>query len=154
MTRRRSTYRGLRALVDGAVVSLNRLGVGRGDRVAIVLPNGPEMATAFLSVAAAAASAPLNPAYRQDEFEFYLSDLKAKALIVEAGSASPAIRCGGKARRRADHADAGAASRGRGVPAFGRVNGRRGAGAAPPSLMTSRSSCTRRAPPRGRKSCR
>ena len=84
-------YRGLRALVDGAVASLNRLGVGRGDRVAIVLPNGPEMATAFLSVAAATASAPLNPAYRQDEFEFYLSDLKAKALIVAAGSASPAI---------------------------------------------------------------
>ncbi len=89
-------YRGLRALVDDAVLSLNRLGVGRGDRVAIVLPNGPEMATAFLSVAAAAASAPLNPAYRQDEFEFYLSDLKAKALIVEAGSASPALRAAEK----------------------------------------------------------
>jgi acyl-CoA synthetase (AMP-forming)/AMP-acid ligase II len=90
------TYRGLRALVDGAVASLNRLGVGRGDRVAIVLPNGPEMATAFLSVAAAAASAPLNPAYRHDEFEFYLSDLKAKALIVEAGSPSPALRAAEK----------------------------------------------------------
>jgi acyl-CoA synthetase (AMP-forming)/AMP-acid ligase II len=85
------TYARLRALVDSAVASLNRLGVGRGDRVAIVLPNGPEMATAFLAVAAGATSAPLNPAYRQDEFEFYLSDLKAKALIVEAGSASPAI---------------------------------------------------------------
>jgi acyl-CoA synthetase (AMP-forming)/AMP-acid ligase II len=36
-------------------------------------------------------SAPLNPAYRADEFEFYLSDLNAKALIVEAGSTSPAI---------------------------------------------------------------
>ena len=89
-------YRGLRALVDDAVLSLNRLGVGRGDRVAIVLPNGPEMATAFLSVAAAAASAPLNPAYRHDEFEFYLSDLKAKALIVEAGSASPALQAAEK----------------------------------------------------------
>ena len=32
--------------------SLNGFGVGRGDRVAIVLPNGPEMATAFLAVAA------------------------------------------------------------------------------------------------------
>jgi acyl-CoA synthetase (AMP-forming)/AMP-acid ligase II len=85
------TYAALRALVDTAVASLNRLGLGLGDRVAIVLPNGPEMATAFLSVAAGAASAPLNPAYRQDEFEFYLSDLKAKALIVETGSASPAI---------------------------------------------------------------
>src|SRR6516165_10971220 len=85
------TYAGLRWLVDRTVRSLNDLGVGRGDRVAIVLPNGPEMATAFLSVASAAASAPLNPAYRQDEFEFYLEDLKAKALIVEAGSASPAL---------------------------------------------------------------
>jgi oxalate---CoA ligase len=85
------TYARLSALVDSAVASLHRLGVGRGDRVGIVLPNGPEMATAFLAVAAGATSAPLNPAYRQDEFEFYLSDLSAKALIVEAGSASPAI---------------------------------------------------------------
>ena len=78
------TYARLRALIDSAVASLNRLGVGRGDRVGIVLPNGPEMATAFLAVASAATSAPLNPAYRQDEFEFYLSDLNAKALIVES----------------------------------------------------------------------
>jgi len=85
------TYAALRALIDETVRSLNALGVGRGDRVAIVLPNGPEMATAFVSVASAATSAPLNPAYRAEEFEFYMSDLKAKALIVEAGSASPAI---------------------------------------------------------------
>ena len=90
------TYGALRALIDRAVRSLNDLGVGRGDRVGIVLPNGPEMATAFLCVASAAASAPLNPAYRQDEFEFYLEDLKAKALIVEAGSASPALRAAEK----------------------------------------------------------
>src|SRR5271155_5000708 len=90
------TYAGLRALVDGAVAKLNELGIGRGDRVAIVLPNGPEMAAAFLCVASAAAAAPLNPAYRQDDFEFYLEDLKAKALIVEAGSESPALRAAEK----------------------------------------------------------
>jgi len=56
-----------------------------------VLANGPCMASAFLSVAAAAASAPLNPAYRADEFEFYLNDLQARGLIVEAGSDSPAV---------------------------------------------------------------
>ncbi len=89
-------YAALRALIDRSVRSLNDLGIGRGDRVAIVLPNGPEMATAFLCVASAAASAPLNPAYKQDEFEFYLEDLKAKALIVEAGSASPALRAAEK----------------------------------------------------------
>jgi acyl-CoA synthetase (AMP-forming)/AMP-acid ligase II len=89
-------YAALCALIDRARASLNGLGVGRGDRVGIVLPNGPEMATAFLCLASAAAAAPLNPAYRQDEFEFYLEDLKAKALIAEAGSASPALRAAEK----------------------------------------------------------
>ena len=148
------TYRGLRALVDGAVASLNRLGVGRGDRVAIVLPNGPEMATAFLSVAAAAASAPLNPAYRHDEFEFYLSDLKAKALIVEAGSASPAIAAAEKLGvaliTLTPEPQAGAGA----FRLSGASTGAAAQAPAPPSLTTSRSSCTLRAPPRGRKSCR
>ena len=90
------TYAGLRALIERTCGTLNDLGIGLGDRVAIVLPNGPEMAAAFLCVASAATSAPLNPAYKQDEFEFYLEDLKAKALIVEAGSESPALRAAEK----------------------------------------------------------
>jgi acyl-CoA synthetase (AMP-forming)/AMP-acid ligase II len=85
------SFADLRQLVRDTVVALNQLGYGRGDAVAIVLPNGPEMATAFLGVASACVSAPLNPAYVDDEFEFYLSDLQAKALIVEAGSTSPAV---------------------------------------------------------------
>jgi len=85
------TYAGLRGQIEATVATLNRLGVGRGDRVAIVLPNGPEMASAFLSVAAGATAAPLNPTYRAEEFEFYLADLKAKALIVEAGASGPAV---------------------------------------------------------------
>ena len=93
-----SHQRALRAVhrLPGARAALNDLGIGRNDRVAIVLPNGPEMAAAFLCVASAAASAPLNPAYRQDEFEFYLGDLAAKALIVEAGSDLPALRAAEK----------------------------------------------------------
>jgi acyl-CoA synthetase (AMP-forming)/AMP-acid ligase II len=85
------SFAALRALVRDTVAALNATGIGRGDRVAIVLNNGPEMATAFIAVAAGAASAPLNPAYRADEFEFYLSDLNARGLIVEAGSTSPAV---------------------------------------------------------------
>lgn len=83
-------YAGLRSHVDRTLAALNRLGLGRGDRVAIVLPNGPEMASAFVSVAAGAATAPLNPAYRRQEFDFYLEDLRVKALLVEEGSESPA----------------------------------------------------------------
>jgi len=84
-------YRELRAQVTSTVAELNGLGIGRNDRVAIVLPNGPEMAAAFISIASGATTAPLNPAYKKDEFDFYLSDLNAKALLVAAGSESPAI---------------------------------------------------------------
>ena len=84
-------YRGLRSLIERTLASLNSLGIGRNDRVAIVLANGPEMATCFIAAACGVATAPLNPAYRADEFGFYLADLHAKALIVEQGSTSPAI---------------------------------------------------------------
>jgi acyl-CoA synthetase (AMP-forming)/AMP-acid ligase II len=85
------TYKGLRNLAALTVETLNRLGIGRGDRVAIVLPNGPEMAASFIAIAAGATTAPLNPAYRAEEFDFYLSDLNARALVVQEGAESPAI---------------------------------------------------------------
>jgi acyl-coenzyme A synthetase/AMP-(fatty) acid ligase len=47
-------YDGLRRQVSATIESLNRLGIGREDAVAIVLPNGPEMASAFVSIAAGA----------------------------------------------------------------------------------------------------
>ncbi|MGI3779027.1 MAG: acyl--CoA ligase [Janthinobacterium lividum] len=84
------THGGLRALADATVASLNAMGIGRGDRVAIVLPNGPEMAAAFICVAAGATTAPLNPAYKPDELDFYLSDLKPRAMLVLAGAETPA----------------------------------------------------------------
>jgi oxalate---CoA ligase len=69
---------------------LKGMGVGAADRVALVLPNGPEMAVAFLGVAASCVCAPLNPNYRTEEFHFYLSDLQTKVLIVEADMESSA----------------------------------------------------------------
>lgn len=84
------THGGLRALATRTVAALNAMGIGRGDRVAMVLPNGPEMATLFVTVACGATTAPLNPAYKADELDFYLSDLNAKALIVMQGMETPA----------------------------------------------------------------
>jgi oxalate---CoA ligase len=89
--RRAMTYRELRTLIASTRERLNGLGIGRNDRVAIVLDNGPEMAACFVACACSVASAPLNPAYRAEEFEFYLSDLKAAALIVARDSTSPAV---------------------------------------------------------------
>lgn len=82
--------RELAAQVDATIGSLRALGIGCADRVAMVLPNGPEMAALFLAVASGAAAAPLNAAYREEEFDFYISDIEAKLLLIEAGLDSPA----------------------------------------------------------------
>src|SRR5208282_3652301 len=84
------SYEALRALMERTARTLNAIGIGPGDRIAIVLPNGPEMASAFLALGSVATAAPLNPGYRQGEFDFYLSDLNAKALVILAGMDSPA----------------------------------------------------------------
>jgi acyl-CoA synthetase (AMP-forming)/AMP-acid ligase II len=70
--------------------ALQCLSIGRGDRVAVVLPDGPEMAVAFLTFSACATFAPLNPAYGVAEFDFYLADLQAKAVVLPADQDSPA----------------------------------------------------------------
>ena len=84
------SYSALHAHVVRTAAALRRRGVSCDDIVALVLPNGPEMASAFLSVTAAAVCAPLNPAYRADELEFYLSDLPARALVIAGLPDSPA----------------------------------------------------------------
>jgi acyl-CoA synthetase (AMP-forming)/AMP-acid ligase II len=90
------TFGGLKKLTDDTLAVLNGVGIGRGDRVAMVVPNGPEMASSFIAVASGTSSAPLNPAYRADEFEFYLDDLKPKAVIVQKGMDSPVRAMAGK----------------------------------------------------------
>lgn len=85
------TYAGLADQTARTLSALHAAGVGRGDRVAIVLPNGPEMAAAFVTVAQGAVTAPLNPAYKLEEFDFYLSDLKARAIILPADYSGPAL---------------------------------------------------------------
>ena len=83
------TYAALRRHVDSVGRQLAGNGLGPSDRVAIVLPNGPEMASAFMAVAAYMSAAPLNPAYKESEYAFYLEDLAPKLVIVEAGSETP-----------------------------------------------------------------
>ncbi len=85
------SYGGLRDLSAEVSASLRGFGIGPSDRVAIVLPNGPEMAAAFVTIAQAATTAPLNPAYREDEYAFYLEDLGAKAIVLADGYDGPAL---------------------------------------------------------------
>ncbi len=81
------TYAELRDRVDSLAQALRRGGIGPGDRVAIVLPNGLEFLTTFLAVTGVGATAaPLNPAFTLDEFRFYIADARAGAAIVGPGA--------------------------------------------------------------------
>src|SRR5262249_49901258 len=85
------TYSSLLNQVEALAATLQTFGLGRGDRIAMVLPNGIEVITAFLAVTATAATAaPLNPLYTEEEFRFYLEDIGAKALIVPLGAGEQA----------------------------------------------------------------
>ena len=83
------SYKGLRNHCDQIGKQLASQGLSNSDRVAIVLPNGPEMASAFLAVASYMSAAPLNPSYKQSEYAFYLEDLKPSLVIVEENSTNP-----------------------------------------------------------------
>lgn len=80
------SYAQLRANVAALAAQLNGLGLGRGDRIAIAMGNGPEVILAFLAAASCGTAAPLNPKYKQDEFAFYYDDIQAKALITLPGT--------------------------------------------------------------------
>ena len=76
------TYGQLAETVANLAATLNGYGLGRGDRIAIVMGNGPEMVVTFFAAAMCGTAAPLNPKYKQDEFAFYYEDTQAKALIT------------------------------------------------------------------------
>ena len=86
----RVTYAKLREQVEACADTLAEAGVRRGDRVALVLANGLESIVLFLAAARAGSAAPLNPAYKESEFRFYLEDTGAKALVVPRGKAETA----------------------------------------------------------------
>jgi acyl-CoA synthetase (AMP-forming)/AMP-acid ligase II len=83
------TYGALREQTLRTAAGLQAAGIQRRDRVALVVENGPEAASAFVALAAAAACAPLNPAYRESELDFYLRDLGARFVVVSARVDSP-----------------------------------------------------------------
>src|SRR5262245_11887395 len=89
-------YAELDAQVESLAAKLNEFGLGRGDRIAISLPNGLEMIAAFFAASSVGTAAPLNPAYRVDEFKFYLEDTDARALIVPSGGGGEARAAAGE----------------------------------------------------------
>jgi acyl-CoA synthetase (AMP-forming)/AMP-acid ligase II len=91
------SYGALRRQVDAVAEALAASGVRRGDRVGIALPNGLQAIVSFLAASMAGTAAPLNPAYKEDEFRFYLEDTKARVLILPPAGAVEARRAAGSA---------------------------------------------------------
>ncbi len=81
------SYRQLTAHVSTFQKKLAQLGVTPQSAVSIALPNSYEFIVAFLAASwQRAIAAPLNSAYKQDEFEFYIDDLSSAAALVPKGS--------------------------------------------------------------------
>ena len=86
-----ASYAQLATFVSGAAARLRALGIGPADRVAIVVPDGPEALTAFLAVSDAAVAAPVNPAFPQTEYETYLAHIRATAVVTSFPPGSPPV---------------------------------------------------------------
>jgi acyl-CoA synthetase (AMP-forming)/AMP-acid ligase II len=84
------SYANLARLLELLCHELAGKGLGKGDRIAMALPNGLEVIASFLAASTVGTAAPLNPAYTRDEFKFYLEDTDARALIVPANGAEAA----------------------------------------------------------------
>jgi acyl-CoA synthetase (AMP-forming)/AMP-acid ligase II len=83
----RVTYESLRQQVLAMADALASAGIRRGDRVALVLPNGLPAIVSFLAASIAGTAAPLNPAYPYEEFLFFLKDTGARGLLCPPAEA-------------------------------------------------------------------
>jgi acyl-CoA synthetase (AMP-forming)/AMP-acid ligase II len=88
----RLTYAALDAQVMAVAGAFAASGIGRGDRVALALPNGLGAIVCVLAATVAGTAAPLNPGYRHDEFRFYLEDTNAKLLVLPPDGGDEARR--------------------------------------------------------------
>lgn len=85
------TYAGLWAQLQSVYRALNHAGFRPDEVAALAMPNGPKLITTFLGISSIGAGAPLNPAFTETEFRFYLGRLDARILIVPDCGDSPAV---------------------------------------------------------------
>jgi long-chain acyl-CoA synthetase len=80
------TYGELLARVRGLAADLGRQGVRPGDRVGLLLPNGPEFVLAyFAATTAGAVVVPMNEQYQQTELLYFLDECGVSVLIAAQG---------------------------------------------------------------------
>ena len=84
------TFAALQNRINAIAHGVTQAGIARTDVVALILPDGVRLMTNFLGVAAAAGCAVINPALRRAEMVTVLSDLEARAIIVDPAAAGAA----------------------------------------------------------------
>ncbi len=97
------SYAGLFDQVTRTVDALNRAGYGRGDRIALALPPGPETATAVISVLAGCVFIPLNPAMSSPELRTLLPRFRIQALLTRTGLLPHLVEAAAECRIPAIH---------------------------------------------------
>lgn len=77
------TYKELGELIDKAANAFSRIGVKKGDTVAIMLPNCPQFVISYFGALKCGASVtPVNPLAKPKELRIYLQDTGAKTIVV------------------------------------------------------------------------
>jgi long-chain acyl-CoA synthetase len=80
---RRLTYQQIKELSDRFAASIGSLGIRKGDRVVLLLPNSPQFLIAYYGLLkAGAVIVPLNPLSAERELEFYLTDSGGETVIT------------------------------------------------------------------------
>ena len=84
-----ASHHELRQIVAGRAAALRAAGVRRGDRVALMCSNRPEMLETFLACGwIGAVAVPINTASMGPQIEYYLADSGSKLLVLEKPFAS------------------------------------------------------------------
>ncbi|TMH59343.1 MAG: AMP-dependent synthetase [Betaproteobacteria bacterium] len=84
------TFGALLREVERIGLSLAAAGLGRGNRVAVALPNGPELAMAVLAVSDCTTCVPVNPALDEAACALLLKTCRVDALLIPDRSDSTA----------------------------------------------------------------
>lgn len=94
------SYQRLNTDISSFQAKLAKLGIIPGAAVSIALTNSYEFIVSFLASSwQRGIAAPLNPAYKQEEFEFYIDDLSSALALVPKGAFAkdaPAVRAAKK----------------------------------------------------------
>jgi long-chain acyl-CoA synthetase len=93
------TYEALDRLSDDFATALQELGVGKGDRVALLMPNCPQAVISQIATwKVGAIAAPLNPLYTEEELVHALTEVSPKVAVALTPYYEKVKRLGSEAR--------------------------------------------------------